>query len=68
MPFNGSISTCHDALSSMLQVKVMHIKAVLAHLSPAEGSFILLLEAIPCFLHCENRCGEKILRMLLIGE
>ena len=30
------------------------------------GAWILIDQAIPCILHCENRCGEKILKMLLL--
>jgi hypothetical protein len=30
------------------------------------GAWILIRQAIPCILHCENRCGEKILKMLLL--
>ena len=30
------------------------------------GAWILIRQVIPCILHCENRCGEKILKMLLL--
>jgi hypothetical protein len=30
------------------------------------GAWILIRQAIPCVLHCENRCGEKILKMILL--
>jgi hypothetical protein len=30
------------------------------------GAWILIRQAIPCILHCENRCGEKILKMILL--
>jgi hypothetical protein len=30
------------------------------------GAMIAIRQAVPCILHCENRCGEKILKMLLI--
>jgi hypothetical protein len=29
-------------------------------------ALILLRQAVPCILHCENRCGEKILKMFLL--
>jgi hypothetical protein len=30
------------------------------------GALITIRQAIPCILHCENRVGEKIIKMLLI--
>jgi hypothetical protein len=30
------------------------------------GAFITIRQAIPCQLHLENRCGEKIIKMLLL--
>jgi hypothetical protein len=30
------------------------------------GALLLLRQAIPCILHCENRCGEKFLKMFLL--
>ena len=30
------------------------------------GAMILVRQAVPCILHLENRCGEKILKTLLI--
>ena len=29
-------------------------------------AMIMIEQAVPCILHCENRCGEKLLKMLLI--
>jgi hypothetical protein len=31
-----------------------------------EGALFLLMQAVPCLLHMENRCGLKLLTMLLI--
>jgi hypothetical protein len=30
------------------------------------AALILLRQAVPCILHCENRCGEKIIKMFLL--
>jgi hypothetical protein len=30
------------------------------------GAFISIRQAIPCILHLENRCGEKMIKMLLL--
>lgn len=30
------------------------------------GAFITIRQAIPCILHLENRCGEKIIKLLLL--
>jgi hypothetical protein len=30
------------------------------------GAHLLLRQAIPCILHCENRCGETFLKMFLL--
>ncbi len=30
------------------------------------GALLLLRQAIPCILHCVNRCGEKFPKMFLI--
>jgi hypothetical protein len=32
------------------------------------GVLLLLRQAIPCILHCENRCGKPMLRMETIKE
>ena len=41
------------------------IKESLEHGRKREGALFLLLQAIPCILHMENRVGLKILTMLL---
>jgi hypothetical protein len=30
------------------------------------GAFIMIRQAIPCILHLENRCGEQIIKLLLL--
>ncbi len=36
------------------------------HMTEDEGALFLLMQAVPCLLHMENRCGLKLLTMLLI--
>jgi hypothetical protein len=32
------------------------------------GALLVLRQAIPYILHCENRCGEKFLKMMFLLE
>jgi hypothetical protein len=36
------------------------------HMTEDQGALFLLMQAVPCLLHMENRCGLKLLTMLLI--
>jgi hypothetical protein len=36
--------------------------------SKYQGAFITIRQAIPCILHLENQCGEKIIKILLGRE
>jgi hypothetical protein len=66
-PF-GTISakrvTLRKAARSEANVRLLLTE--LAHGTPSEGAMFLLIQAIPCILHMENRVGIKILTMLVI--
>jgi hypothetical protein len=64
----GSVSVKLESVRKAVvaEVKIRLLLTELAHGSPSEGAMFLLIQAIPCILHLENRIGIKILTMLLI--
>jgi hypothetical protein len=63
----GNLQTRTERLRSVLELfystDVMG-RTIAASLYP--GAFITIRQAIPCILHLENRCGEKMIKMLLL--
>jgi hypothetical protein len=53
-----------SALELLTQKK--EIQTTLRVTGENAGALMLLRQAIPCILHCENRCGEKFLKMFLL--
>jgi hypothetical protein len=64
----GSIGRLRSALKSELRKEDRIRKNIRAinHMTEDEGALFLLMQAVPCLLHMENRCGLKLLTMLLI--
>jgi hypothetical protein len=64
----GSVFVKHNTLRKALvaEAKIRLLLTELDHGSPSEGAMFLLIQAIPCILHLENRIGIKILTMLVI--
>jgi hypothetical protein len=64
----GNISVKLDTLCKAVrsEAKIRLLLTELAHGTPSEGAMFLLIQAIPCILHMENRIGIKILTMLVI--
>ena len=64
----GTLSVKQAALAIALvaEAKIRLLLTELAHGAPSEGAMFLLIQAIPCILHLENRVGIKILTMLFI--
>jgi hypothetical protein len=64
----GTTSVKHDALCKAVrsEAKIRHLLTELEHGTPSDGAMFLLIQAIPCILHLENRTGIKILAMLVI--
>lgn len=63
----GNLELRRARLRSAIEV-LLQMKEVECQIGAAAyaGAWILIDQAIPCILHCENRCGEKILKMLLL--
>ena len=64
----GTLSVKQNSLSIALrsEAKIRLLLTELEHGTPNEGAMFLLIQAIPCILHLENRVGIKILTMLFI--
>jgi hypothetical protein len=64
----GIVSVKLDALRKavLAEAKIRLLLTELSHGTPSEGAMFLLIQAIPCILHLENRIGIKILTMLVI--
>jgi hypothetical protein len=64
----GTLTVKRDSLSKALvaEGKIRLLLTELAHGTASEGAMFLLIQAIPCILHLENRVGIKILTMLFI--
>jgi hypothetical protein len=64
----GTLTVKINALRKALctEAKIRLLVTKLKHGTPAEGAMFLLIQAIPCILHMENRIGIKILTMLLV--
>ena len=64
----GRLSTKVETLLKAVraEAKIRLLLTELEHGSPSEGAMFLLIQAIPCILHMENRVGIKILTMLMI--
>jgi hypothetical protein len=64
----GTLVVKRDSLLKALvaESKIRLLLTELAHGTPSEGAMFLLIQAIPCILHLENRVGIKILTMLFI--
>ena len=63
----GNLELRWSRLRSAIEV-LLQMKEVESQIGAAAyaGAWILIDQAIPCILHCENCCGEKILKMLLL--
>jgi hypothetical protein len=58
---------CQRLLQELIvEDKLCHHLDKLQHCNTSEACLILLLDKIPCILHCENRVRIKLLIMLLI--
>jgi hypothetical protein len=49
-----------------LMTRKVEIETTMRVTGDNEGALLLLPQAIPCILHCENRCAEKFLKMFLL--
>ena len=49
-----------------LMTRKVEIETTMRVTGDNAGALLLLRQAIPCILHCENRCGEKFLKMFLL--
>jgi hypothetical protein len=60
-------STCRDCLRFALQkeYELRNLRTKLEHATPDENALFLVLQSIPCILHCENRVNLKILMLIL---
>jgi hypothetical protein len=63
----GSLDVRQERLSHALEL-LGNLEEIQLQIDAGEyaGAWILIRQAIPCVLHCENRCGEKILKMILL--
>jgi hypothetical protein len=64
----GTLSIKRNSLSVALgsEAKIRLLLTELSHGTRSEGAMFLLIQAIPCVLHLENRVDIKILTMLFI--
>jgi hypothetical protein len=69
LPPLGALSTRREHLHSALksEKEVRDLLKKFKHSQRCENALFLLIQAIPCILHMENRVGLKILTMLLIS-
>jgi hypothetical protein len=49
-----------------LMTRKVEIETTMRDAGDNAGALLLLRQAIPCILHCVNRCGEKFPKMFLI--
>jgi hypothetical protein len=49
-----------------LMTRKVEIETTMRVTGDNAGALLLLRQAIPCILHCENRCGEKFLKTFLL--
>jgi hypothetical protein len=49
-----------------LMTRKVEIETAIRVIGDNAGALLLLRQAIPCILHCENQCGEKFLKMFLL--
>jgi len=64
----GSLGECRERLKRQLIVEErlqLILLAIQCSGMGKEAAMMLIIQAIPCILHLENRVGEKILTMLL---
>jgi hypothetical protein len=63
----GSLHTRREQLRSVLEHFYRNdVMGRTIEASKYPGAFITVRQAIPCILHLENRCGEKIIKLLLL--
>lgn len=63
----GSLTQRRSRLSDALKAGYRFKECEDAHeAAKYPGAMILVCQAVPCILHLENRCGEKILKALLV--
>jgi hypothetical protein len=53
-------------LASLHELRVHTLLAEVNHSEGVRAALVLVMQAVPCILHCENRVSIKILTMLLI--
>jgi hypothetical protein len=49
-----------------LMTKKIDMETTMRITGEQAGALLMLRQAIPCILHCENRCGEKFIKMFLL--
>lgn len=65
----GSLAQRRSRLLIALQTCERFKEAQEGHeASEYAGAMIMVRQAVPCILHLENRCGEKIIKMLLMDS
>jgi hypothetical protein len=63
----GTLQTRRERLRSVLEhFYTGDVMGRTIEASKYPGAFITIRQAIPCILHLENRCGEKIIKLLLL--
>jgi hypothetical protein len=63
----GTLQTRRERLRSVLEHFYRNdVMGRTIEASKYPGAFITIRQAIPCILHLENRCGEKIIKLLLL--
>ena len=63
----GNMDVCRERLRHALGT-LGNLEEIQLQIDASQyaGAWILIRQAIPCILHCENRCGEKILKLILL--
>jgi hypothetical protein len=62
----GTLQTRRERLRSVLKHFYNEVMGRTIEASKYPGAFITIRQAIPCILYLENRCGEKIIKLLLL--
>jgi hypothetical protein len=69
LPSLGSLSQRRARLLAALEACERFKESVIGHeAAKYPGAMTMVRQAIPCILHLENRCGEKIIKMLLMDS
>jgi hypothetical protein len=67
LPISGDLEVRKDRLVKQLRAKrqARNLSFKIAHATPAENALFMMMQAVPCILHCSNRTNLKILFVLL---